>query len=330
MPNMNLIDEYIRYLRLELNYSELTVKAYQTDLMGWADFATSGKPDSLVATDVTTSDLRQWIGHLSREGQSPRTIRRKVSALRTFFRFLMRRHGLRSNPASALSLMKMPHDLPVFIRPADTARILDGDGGAGSPMEENSDTNTDAFHQEFKRNRNRLIIDIFYSTGIRCSELINLLDVNVDTRKGELKVHGKRNKDRIIPFGSELCEAIDRYRRLRDSSPSTAISPSDRTAPLLVRDDGQPLYRKLVYNVVHNALEEAGVHASRLGPHVLRHSFATDMLNAGASISSVRQLLGHASLASTQLYTHVTYSELQHNYQLAHPRALKKGGKNGN
>lgn len=141
---------------------------------------------------------------------------------------------------------------------------------------------------------------------------------------------GKRNKERIIPIGPELSETIDTYRRLRDASPSTSISPLDRESPLLVTRTGQPLYRRLVYRVVNRTLTEGNVHASRLSPHVLRHSFATDMLNAGAPISSVQQLLGHASLASTQIYTHVTYSELKNNYQLAHPRALKKGGKYGN
>jgi len=321
---MDLIQQYLDYLRLELNYSPLTVKAYQNDLMEWADFATGGEPGKLVATDVSTSDLRQWIGRLSRSGCSPRTVRRKTSALRSFFRFLMRNHGLKCNPASALVSVKVPHDLPVFIRPSDTERLLDTHGNPDGTDSGNDDGN------DFILLRDRLIIDMLYTTGIRCSELIDLSDVNADTRKGELKVHGKRNKDRIIPFGKELGDAIDAYRRLRDASPDTAVSPSDRNAPLFVRRDGRPLYRKLVYNVVHKALVDEDIHAARLSPHVLRHSFATDMLNAGASLSSVRQLLGHASLASTQIYTHVTYSELQHNYQLAHPRALKKGGKNGN
>ncbi|PWB01905.1 tyrosine-type recombinase/integrase [Duncaniella muris] len=310
---MELINQFLDHLSHELNYSMLTVSAYRTDLMAWADFATAGRPELLHPLDVTTSDLRQWIGSLGREGRSPRTIRRKASSLRSFFRFLMCHHGLKSNPASALTLAKIPKDLPVYIRPDDTARVLD-------------DAPTDTFAEL----RDRLIIDLLYSTGIRCSELTGLLDRATDTSRGELKVLGKRNKERIIPIGPELCQAIEDYRLTRDSSPATAISPADPTAPLLVRDDGLPLYRKFVYNVVHRTLSEEGVHASRLSPHVLRHSFATDMLNSGAPLTSVQTLLGHQSLTSTQVYTHVTYSELKHNYQLAHPRALKKGGKNGN
>ncbi len=311
---MNQIEQFLDYLRLELNYSQLTVTAYRNDLSAWASFATGGNPDSLVASDVSTSDLRQWIGSLSRQGNSPRTIRRKASALRAFFRYLMRNHGLTSNPATGLTLAKIPKDLPVYIRTEDTSRIIDGNHN----------------RTDFTTLRDTLIIDTLYSTGIRCSELVGLLDVNVDTRKGELKVLGKRNKERIIPIGPGLCESIESYRSLRDSTADTRISPNDRQAAFFVRKNGKPLYRKLVYNVVHQTLSNENVHATRLSPHVLRHSFATDMLNSGAPISSVQQLLGHASLASTQIYTHVTYSELQNNYKLAHPRALKKGGKNGN
>ncbi|MDE6390259.1 MAG: tyrosine-type recombinase/integrase, partial [Duncaniella sp.] len=132
--------------------------------------------------------------------------------------------------------------------------------------------------------------------------------------------------ERVVPFGRELAESIESYRLARDSSEATRISPRDPEAPFFVRTDGRPLYRKLIYNVVHSSLADGGAHAARLSPHVLRHSCATDMLNAGASIASVKDMLGHASLASTQVYTHVTYKDLLNNYQSAHPRALKKGG----
>lgn len=333
---MNEIGKFLDYLRCELNYSPLTVRAYSTDLHEWAIYATQDHEEDLRVTDVTTSDLRTWIAARSREGDSPRTLRRKVSSLRTFFKYLMRTGQRTSNPASAIPLMRLPQDLPVFIRPADTERVLAdtagplGDLRGEMPQQSGGEAETPHQQESFTRVRNRLIIELLYSTGMRCSELIGLLDVNVDTRHGELKLLGKRNKERIVPFGPALSEAIESYRLLRDSDPATAIARNDRTAPLLVRKDGLPLYRKLVYDVVHDTLAASGVHAARLSPHVLRHSFATDMLNAGASLSSVKELLGHASLASTQVYTHVTYSELQQNYKLAHPRALKKGGNYGN
>lgn len=306
-----LIDDFITYLKLELNSSVNTVEAYRRDLEQWADFATSGHREALRPADMTTGDLRVWIAHLAKQGLSPRSIKRKVQAVRAFFRYMMRNHGLGSNPAADLQLARGRKELPVYIREAETNEMV-------------GDTNYD--HGDFTELRNRLIVDMLYSTGMRCSELISLRDMNVNNAKGELKVHGKRNKDRLIPYGEELTEMIDCYRTLRDSSPTTAISPRDPEAPFFVREDGRPMYRKGVYNIVHARMLEAGVHAPRLSPHVLRHSFATDMLNSGAPITSVQQLLGHSSLVSTQVYTHITYRELKQNYQLAHPRALKKGG----
>ncbi len=164
---------------------------------------------------------------------------------------------------------------------------------------------------------------MIYSTGLRCSEIQGLMDKDVDTARGELKVLGKRNKERIIPFGKELSDMITTYRKLRDGTVGSTCQNE-----FFVRESGEPLYRKLIYNVVHKALAGNTV-ASRQSPHVLRHSFATDMLNNGADLYAVQQLLGHQSLATTQVYTHITYRELKQNYQQAHPRALKKGGDYG-
>lgn len=308
---MNLINDFTAYLSRELNYSGNTVAAYRRDLLQWADFATSGNTDSLVVDDVTTSDVRLWTASLAKSGIAPRSIRRKVQSLRSFFRFLMRNGIVASNPASDIILARLPKDLPVYIRQTETMDLID---------------NSTIGNSDFEQLRDRLILNMFYSTGMRCSELITLLDANVDSLRRELKVHGKRNKDRLIPYGEELAEMIERYRKLRDSDPATAICSRDRDATFFVRSNGLPLYRKAVYNIVHTAMLQTGVHARRLSPHVLRHSFATDMLNDGAPITSVQQLLGHSSLVSTQVYTHITYRELQQNYQLAHPRAQKKGG----
>lgn len=306
-----LIEKFIEYLKLELNYSVHTVEAYRRDLSAWVDFTSRGKPDTLNPANVTTAEIRIWITSMTKKGLATRTIKRKVQAVRTFYKYLMRDHGLTASPAADLNLARNPKDLPVYVRADETAGMLDP---------EQWDMN------DFVQVRNRLIIDMFYTTGIRCSELLELRDKNVDTIRGELKVHGKRNKDRLIPYGDELTEMIARYRELRDASPATAVHPRDNEALFFVKEDGSPLYRKAIYNIVHSEMKKAGVHARRLSPHVLRHSFATDMLNAGAPITSVQQLLGHSSLVSTQVYTHISYRELKQNYQLAHPRALKKGG----
>lgn len=298
------IQEFLTYIRCELNLSVHTVSSYRIDLEQWRDWATDNGSRTFEPNDVTASDLRAWLAHIAGENLSPRSIRRKVQSLRAFFKFMMLRHGLTANPAAELSLARTPKPLPVYIPETETNSMLD------------SDFNSD----DFTETRNRLIITMLYSTGMRQDELLTLTDCNVDTRKGELKVHGKRNKERVIPFGQELAAMIETYRKLRKRDVDFL---SDR---FFVKENGEPVYAKLIYNVVHRTLSEAGVHASRLSPHVMRHSFATDMLNSGAELSAVQQLLGHQSLATTQVYTHITYRELKQNYELAHPRASKRKG----
>ena len=303
-----MLDSFLTYIRCELNLSVHTVDAYRRDLSQWADYATDPHPENLHPQSVTTADLRLWIAQRSRQGDSPRTIRRKVQALRAFFRFMMKRKGLLNNPAQELILAKTDRPLPVYVRQSETEAILD------DPLD----------FSDFKQVRNRLIIMLIYETGLRCSEVQQLKDADIDTAKGELKVLGKRNKERIIPFGRELADMIETYRQLRND-----IDGSTATKELLIRNNGEPLYRKLIYNVVHTVLEQYAT-CQRKSPHVLRHSFATDMLNNGADLHSVQQLLGHQSLATTQVYTHITYRELKQNYQQAHPRATKsKGGNYG-
>lgn len=298
------IDAFLTYIRCELNYSVHTVSSYTHDLREWADYATGGKPDTLHPQDVQPNDLRQWVMWLAQHGCSASTVRRKIQAVRAYYRYLMSQHGLKNNPAFDLQLAKQSKPLPPYIRPADTAAMIE------SAQDEADD---------FTTARNALILDMFYATGMRCSELIDLCDVNVDTSKGELKVRGKRNKERIIPFGTELAKMIDNYRTLRERTVGT-------TDLMFVNRENRRLARSTVYYIVSRAMKAEGIHTSQHGPHVLRHSFATDMLNNGADLAAVQQLLGHESIATTQVYTHITYRELQSNYKLAHPRASKKGG----
>lgn len=295
-----MIEEFLTYLRCERNSSVNTVEAYRRDLEQWRDFVAPGdKP--FMPEKQTSADLRRWIVSVARGGCGQSTVRRKVQTLRAFFHYLMRMGITSENPAADLTLPKLPKPLPVIVRAEETNAVID------SEVDET----------DFEEVRNRLILNMLYSTGMRCSELIGLKDAAVDTRSCELKVLGKRNKERIIPFGSELAMMIESYRTLRSGT-----APG-RTEEFFVRPTGEPLYRKLVYNIVHQALGTVA-HASKLSPHVMRHSFATDMLNNGADLNAVQQLLGHSSLATTQIYTHISYRELQQNYQQAHPRATKK------
>lgn len=295
------IERFLQYLRYERNLSWRTVDLYRRDLDQWERYVTAGGRQ-LDLPSVTAGDIRQWLVGRSRQGDTPGTLRHKLQALRALYRYLLRRGTVEYNPASQVELAKLPKPLPKFVREKTVDAILDAD----------IDSN------DFTQVRDRLIVMLFYETGIRLSELIGLQDAAVDTVKQELKVRGKRDKDRIVPFGGELAARVEQYRCLRQEVMPTCGN-------LLVTGKGRPLYPSLVYHVVHDGLAAAGG-TGKLSPHVLRHTFASVMLNNGAELNSVKELLGHESLAATQVYTHVTLSELQHNYQLAHPRALKKGG----
>lgn len=306
-----LIDSFLTYIRCELNFSDCTVSSYHSDIAQWYAFAASA---SLAGCDihtaepdparVTLDDLRQWVAYLSSEGIGVASIRRKIQAVRAFYKYLLKRGLCSVNPAADLRPAKLPRRLPVCIRPDEIASVLDDD----------------VDYSDFVDFRDRLIIYMFYATGMRVSELINLCDDAVDCSRCELKVLGKRNKERVIPFGGSLPTMIEHYRILRDKQTGQTAS-----ATFFVRPDGRPLSRVMAYNIVRKKLD-GHVAAKKHSPHVLRHSCATDLLNNGADITAVCQLLGHQSLATTQIYTHLSYRELLNNYKLAHPRALKSGG----
>ena len=295
------VERFLQYLRLERNLSWRTVDLYRRDLEQWDAFVTGGN-GNLDLASVTASDIRAWLMQRSAQGDCAGTLRHKVQAIRALYRYLLRRGDVASNPAAQVDLAKLAKPLPKFVRQPAVDAVLDAD------IDED----------DFTQVRDRLIVMLFYETGIRLSELIGLQDTAVDTASRELKVRGKRDKDRIVPFGDELVKWIEHYRTLR-----ATLQPE--CSNLLVTVKGKPLYPSLVYHVVHDPLAAAGA-TGKLSPHVLRHTFASVMLNDGAQLNSVKELLGHESLAATQVYTHVTLSELQYNYELAHPRALKKGG----
>lgn len=297
-----LIDTFLKYIRYELNLSTHTVLSYKKDVEQFGKFV-SGGSDTIDFESVTLNDIRAWMAFLAKSGDVMRTIRRKVQALRALFKFMMKRGLISANPAEAIEMSKLPKYLPSYIRSENMDMLLSAE------IDEN----------DFISVRDRMIVLMLYSTGIRRAELIGLEDIAVDDVACQIKVHGKRNKDRIIPFGEEMREAICRYRVLR------AKEVGEACESFFVRLGGEPLYPSLVYNVVHTSLAKVGG-GKKLSPHVLRHSFASAMLNNGAQLNSVKEILGHESLAATQVYTHITFSELKQNYKLAHPRAIKKGG----
>lgn len=291
------VNEYIQYIRYEKNYSTHTVVAYQRDLSDFFDFVRQqGVSDQ---ADSSSEEVRAWMMSLLERGLSPRTVNRKLSCLKSYWRFLARKGLTTANPVKRVPSPKTKKPLPVFLKEEEAVGAIELEDPGRHP---------------FESLRDRLIMELFYQTGMRLSELIGLCDRDVDTVSGLIKVTGKRNKQRLIPIGPDLGRQIDNYRRERDELIQAA------TNRLLVRLNGASLYPQLVYRMVHARLLRVTT-ASKYSPHVLRHTFATTLLNRGAELNAVKELLGHSSLSATEVYTHTTFEELKKVYKQAHPRA---------
>ncbi len=294
-----MLSAFLQYLELELNLSRLTASAYGRDLREMAEFL--GKDSDLtVAAGISTADVRAWIASMSRQGLSPRTLRRKTQAARAFFRWMQKRGEISINPAAEVQLAKIGRKLPEFVREQEMEEILENPILGGDPA---------------LNVRNKLIVNILYSCGIRRDELAKITDTDIDFHQKEIRVHGKRDKTRIIPVADELLSEIQEWQTIRDGLYSF---PSP--APLICSKRGR-LTGRAIYEVVHKILMPTG--ATHKSPHSLRHTFATSLLNNGAEINSVKEILGHASLQSTQIYTHLTFSDMKKAYDNAHPRASK-------
>lgn len=300
------IDEFLTYIRLELNRSPLTVEAYGRDLREFAAFLNKksevkdpcGKEEML--RRATTAEVRGWLAAMARNGISPRSLRRKTQALRAYYRCLRKRGEVQTNPAAEIQLAKIGRKLPEYVREQEMERILDTPHTSGDPD---------------LAQRNRLLINMFYSCGIRRAELIKIKDADIDFHSRELRVHGKRDKTRIIPLPDMLLDEIRAWQKTRDS-----IFDLENPKPLFCTKNGA-MTGETVYNIVRMELLPTG--STHKGPHSIRHTFATSMLNGGAEINSVKELLGHASLQSTQIYTHLTFSDIRQAYDSAHPRSKK-------
>lgn len=303
--NMNVIERFLKHLADERGLAANTVEAYRRDLASFCDFL-GCDADGFIPDGVTTGDIRAWMAWRGRRGITPRSLKRGLSALNTLYRYLRRRQLLAVNPVNGITPPKTGKPLPSFAKEGETAAMLDV-----------LDRTTTEAPDDLRTLEQRLVVELLYVTGMRCSELIDLRDVDVDTTQGTLRAIGKRRRERMVPFGRDVAADIDAYRAVRNR----VVGP---TETLLAREDGKPLGRTRVYRTVHNAMAENNVHALRQSPHTLRHCCATDLLNHGADLNAVKNLLGHASLATTQLYTHISGRDLIRNYQLAHPREAKK------
>lgn len=296
-----MVSEFLKYLELELNRSKLTVAAYGRDLRELAAFL--GRTEEMDdAASISTADIRAWLASMARNGLSPRSLRRKTQAARAFFRWIQKQGAIANNPAAEVQLAKIGRKLPEFVREQEMEEILDNPVAGGDPA---------------LNIRNKLIINILYSCGIRRDELAKITDADIDFHQKEIRVHGKRDKTRIIPVADELLDEISEWQTVRDGLYSL---PSP--APLICSKRGK-LSGRAIYQIVHRLLTPTG--ATHKSPHSLRHTFATSLLNSGAEINSVKELLGHASLQSTQIYTHLTFSDMKKAYDAAHPRSKKSG-----
>ena len=292
-----LIDSFLEYLRLERNYSERTIVSYETDLREFEEYfqeVDAGLDFKKIDADI----VRRWMVHLMDEGRAATSVNRKLSTLRSFYRFLLRRKEVVINPMLKVVGPKKKKPLPFFVREKDMDRLLDGS----------------LFEEGFEGCRDRLILEMFYATGMRLSELIGLNDADVDFSAKLIKVTGKRNKQRLIPFGDELAKDLLIYIKVRNET-----MPQGAEA-FFVLKDGHRMYPMAVYRIVKRNLSKV-VTLKKRSPHVLRHTFATAMLNDRAELRAVKELLGHESLVTTEVYTHATFEELKKVYEQAHPRA---------
>ena len=292
-----LVDSFLKYLRLELNRSEKTVVSYGTDLRNFEGYLKDVEAE-IGFTTVHADHVRNWIVFLMDKGCAVASINRKLSSLRSFYRFLVMKKEIVINPMRKVSGLKTRKKLPVFVREKDMNRLLD-------------ELSVD---ESFEGSRDRMILEVFYVTGIRLSELIGLNDADVDFFARQIKVTGKRDKQRIIPFGRELEEDLRMYVEIRNEA------VPEHMGAFFVRKNGRRMYPMEVYRLVRRNLSKV-VALKKKSPHVLRHTFATVMLNNGAELQSVKELLGHESLGTTEIYTHATFEELKKVYEQAHPRA---------
>ena len=292
-----LIKDFLNYLRLERNYSERTIVAYEADLREFEEYFKKTDAE-LDFRSVHSDNVRNWMVSLMDEGRTETSVNRKLSSLRSFYRFLLRRKEIAVNPMLKVVGPKKKKPLPSFVREKDMDRLLDEVPFGGG----------------FEGCRDRTILEMFYATGMRLSELIGLNDADVDFSAKLIKVTGKRNKQRLIPFGNELAEDLHLYINVRNEA-----MPQEAEA-FFVLKDGKRMYPMAVYRIVKRNLSRV-VSLKKRSPHVLRHTFATAMLNDSAELRSVKELLGHESLVTTEVYTHATFEELKKVYEQAHPRA---------
>ncbi|WP_100615473.1 tyrosine-type recombinase/integrase [Confluentibacter citreus] len=294
------LKKFTDYLLLERKYSALTVKAYQTDLENFVEFVKSEFDEDTIQ-NVNYSQIRSWIVSLVEKKVSSRSINRKVSALNTYFKFLQKVGDIKLNPLTKHKALKTSKKIQIPFSETEINTAID-----------------DLFYEDnFEGIRDKLIIELFYSTGIRRIELVELKLTSIDFQNNTLKVLGKRNKERLVPLLNSVVQSLQHYLKTR-SELKTVVD----TDTLFLTKNGVKVYETLVYRIINDYFSKASSKVKK-SPHILRHSFATHLLNQGADLNAVKELLGHSSLAATQVYTHNSIAELKKVHINAHPRSKK-------
>lgn len=295
---MSQKESFLKHLQFERRYSAHTLRSYKTDLDQFEAFCQSVDSE-LVADNADFRLIRSWVVSMIENGLEARTVNRKITTLKSFYKYLLQRELVTVNPMDKVLAPKQSKRLPHFVEEDKINMLLD----------------EYEFSPDFSGIRNRLIIEMFYITGMRLAELINLKNADIDYNNLTIKVLGKRNKERLIPFHQSYLRVFKDYISLREQ---TFGNPDHDL--FFVTDKGKALYEKFVYRVVNHYLRFVTTMEKR-SPHVLRHTFATHMLNKGADLNAIKEILGHANLSATQVYTHNTFEKLRTIYKQAHPRA---------
>jgi len=292
---MSLADDFLKHLQFEKRYSNHTLVAYKTDLGQFVQFMNESV-GGFDFKEVTFKQIRKWEVHLMENGNSSTSVNRKISTLKSFYKFLMIQGIVENSPVSLVITPKNGKKLPVFVPKEKLDILLD----------------VGLFPHDFEGVRDKLIISLLYGTGIRLAELKNLTVQNIDLKECTIKVLGKRNKERIIPYPKSINSDFEEYFKIQKE-----ICGFNRF--LLLTSSGEQVYDKLIYRVVNKYLGMVTT-MKKKSPHTLRHSFATHLLNNGADLNAVKELLGHSNLSATQVYTHTTFEKLKEIYKQAHPR----------
>jgi len=295
--SMQYIDVFLSYLKYEKRNSDHTLVAYESDLRQFHEYMEEmGVTDEL---QVNTGFVRNWVVAMHYNNLKPRSIHRKISSLKAYFKYLQRQEKLEKSPVEGVVLPKLPKNLPDFVKEKEMGFLLDHV----------------SFSDDYAGVRDKTIIDLFYGTGIRLSELVTLKDNDFDLSKGLVHVMGKRQKERVVPMNQSTTSNVSRYKEFRNLTFGMEKKPA-----FFLTDKGEPIYQKMVYRIVNKHLRSVTTLAKK-SPHVLRHTYATILLNRGADINAIKELLGHANLNATQIYTHNTFEQLTSIYNQAHPRA---------